>query len=99
MGVLPLYHMCAYQLLLAKSSPLTETMLADGMIILLQHTMYLGGTVVLMPKFDLPKYCEAIQTYRATVRLLPPPPSPANPSRRRLSSSLPSLSASPKAPS
>lgn len=69
-----------------------------GMIILLQHTIYLGGTVVLMPKFDLPKYCEAIQTYRATVRLSLLPHTSSNPTRRRLSSFLLLLSDSPRVP-
>lgn len=44
-----------------------------GLIVLLHQTLYNGGTVILLPKFDLEKFCEAVQKYKATVALVVPP--------------------------
>ncbi|KAK4050826.1 hypothetical protein OIV83_003248 [Microbotryomycetes sp. JL201] len=44
-----------------------------GLIVLLMNTLSNGGSVILLPKFDLVKFCEATQKYKGTVALLVPP--------------------------
>ncbi|KAM0754180.1 acetyl-CoA synthetase-like protein [Meredithblackwellia eburnea MCA 4105] len=44
-----------------------------GLIVLLSLTLYNGGTVVLLPRFEIEKFCGAIQTYKCTVGLIVPP--------------------------
>ncbi|ORY89058.1 hypothetical protein BCR35DRAFT_317396 [Leucosporidium creatinivorum] len=44
-----------------------------GLIVLLHQTLLNGGTVVLMPKFDLPQFCSSVQSHKATVALIVPP--------------------------
>ncbi|KAK4706193.1 4-coumarate--CoA ligase, partial [Phenoliferia sp. Uapishka_3] len=39
-----------------------------GLVVVMAVTFATGGTVVLLPKFDLAAYCSAVQKYRATVR-------------------------------
>lgn len=44
-----------------------------GLIVLLNATIYNGGTVVLMPKFELPTFCASVQKYKATASYIVPP--------------------------
>ncbi|KAM0754179.1 acetyl-CoA synthetase-like protein [Meredithblackwellia eburnea MCA 4105] len=44
-----------------------------GLVIMIHHSFYLGGCVVLMPKFDLKLYCEAIQKYKVSMLMIVPP--------------------------
>jgi acyl-CoA synthetase (AMP-forming)/AMP-acid ligase II len=44
-----------------------------GLIVLLHQTLLNSGTVVLLPKFDLPQFCSAVQKHKATVALIVPP--------------------------
>lgn len=44
-----------------------------GLIVLLHQTLLNSGTVILLPKFDLPQFCSAVQKHKATVALIVPP--------------------------
>lgn len=44
-----------------------------GLVVLLHQTLANGGTIILMPKFDLVEFCAAVQRYKATVALIVPP--------------------------
>ncbi|KAM0790826.1 hypothetical protein ACM66B_004671 [Microbotryomycetes sp. NB124-2] len=44
-----------------------------GLIVLCMNTLANGGTVILLPKFDLVKFCESVQKYKGTVALVVPP--------------------------
>ncbi|KAK4050746.1 hypothetical protein OIO90_004968 [Microbotryomycetes sp. JL221] len=44
-----------------------------GLIVLLMNTLWNGGTVVLLPKFDLEVFCSSAQKYKATMGLVVPP--------------------------
>ncbi|KAL8287442.1 hypothetical protein RQP46_003300 [Phenoliferia psychrophenolica] len=49
------------------------TTAAYGLIVVLSLTLSNGGTVVLLPKFDLAAYCTAVQKYQATISFIVPP--------------------------
>ena len=44
-----------------------------GLVVVLNMGLHLGSTIVLMPRFDLEQFLEAIQTYRVTLSHIVPP--------------------------
>ncbi|KAH6671047.1 hypothetical protein B0J14DRAFT_544006 [Halenospora varia] len=44
-----------------------------GLTCLIHQSMYSGWTLIVMPKFDLPKFCAAIQDYKITMAYVVPP--------------------------
>lgn len=76
MGCLPLYHICkspgsevfppAY-----TNSPRPANLV--GLVVLLHNTLFLGGKIVLLPKFDMLMYLNALQDHHATLALIVPP--------------------------
>ncbi|KAI5481402.1 phenylacetyl-CoA ligase [Pseudohyphozyma bogoriensis] len=44
-----------------------------GLVVLMYSTFHNGGTLVLMPKFDLVQFCDSVQKYKATIALIVPP--------------------------
>ncbi|HEY7547477.1 MAG TPA: AMP-binding protein, partial [Blastocatellia bacterium] len=44
-----------------------------GMVVILNHTIHLGGTIVTMPRFDMELFLRLIQDYKVTRAFLVPP--------------------------
>lgn len=44
-----------------------------GLVCLLHQTLFNGGTIVLMPRFDLKIFLECVEKYNATVSYVVPP--------------------------
>ncbi|CEQ40651.1 SPOSA6832_02293 [Sporobolomyces salmonicolor] len=63
LAVLPMYHICAF--LLSCSSL--------GLVVVLHLTLYNGGTVVVLPKFDLAQTLDVIQRFKTTAACVVPP--------------------------
>src|ERR1051326_8066429 len=44
-----------------------------GLVVVLNMGLHLGATIVIMPRFDLQQFLEAIQKYRVTLSHIVPP--------------------------